>query len=56
MNSTIRNGNNVVGPSRGVAVKSSQALGKSVVILTYFVKSLAPSRLLWAQKGGEFIK
>jgi len=54
MNS-FRNGNNEVGPSRGVA-DSSQVLSTSVVILTYFVKSLAPSRLLWAQKGGEFIK
>ena len=49
MNS-YRNGNNVVGPSRGVAVKSSQTTSTSVVILTCFVKSLAPSRLLWAQK------
>ena len=53
MNSTIRNGNNIVGPSRGVAVKSSYITCSCMVILTYFVKNLAPSRLFWALKGGE---
>ena len=43
MNSTVRIGNNVVGPSRGVAVKSSYITSTCMVILTYFVKNLAPN-------------
>ena len=52
MNS-IWNGNNVVGPSRGVAVKSSYRTCACMVILNYFVKNLVPRRLFWALKGGE---